>query len=67
MAVRAGALEENTACLEQLVPVLQRGVVDYLASPDTANKVILDAVEQYDTGWVYTQRNADYAWRPWRS
>ncbi|GAC53646.1 ABC transporter substrate-binding protein [Gordonia amicalis] len=61
MAVRAGALEENTACLEQLVPVLQRGVVDYLASPETANKVVLDAVEQYDTGWVYTQRNADYA------
>jgi hypothetical protein len=23
--------------------------------------VILDAVEQYNTGWVYSQRNADYA------
>ncbi|MBR7193402.1 MULTISPECIES: nitrate ABC transporter substrate-binding protein [unclassified Gordonia (in: high G+C Gram-positive bacteria)] len=61
VAVRSDALEENAACLEQLVPVLQRGSVDYLASPQAADAVILDAVEQYDTGWVYSQRNADYA------
>jgi hypothetical protein len=61
MAVRSVDLEANTACLEKLVPVLQRGAVDYLASPQAANDIILDAVEQYDTGWVYSQRNADYA------
>lgn len=61
MAVRSADLEKNAPCLEQLVPVLQRGAVDYLASPEAADKVILDAVEQYDTGWVYSQRNADYA------
>jgi len=61
LAVRSGDLEANTACLEKLVPVLQRGAVDYLASPAAADKVILDAVEQYDTGWVYSQRNAEYA------
>ncbi|MBD0863532.1 ABC transporter substrate-binding protein [Gordonia sp. zg691] len=60
MSVRADALEDNAACLEQLVPVLQRGVVDYMNSPEDADKVILEAVEQYDTGWVYSQRNADY-------
>lgn len=61
LAVRSGDLESNAACLEKLVPVLQRGAVDYVASPEAANKVILDAVEQYDTGWVYSQRNAEYA------
>lgn len=61
MAVRSADLESNAACLEKLVPVLQRGAVDYLASPEAADKVILDAVQQYDTGWVYSQRNADYA------
>lgn len=61
LAVRSGDLEANAACLEKLVPVLQRGAVDYLASPATADKVILDAVEQYNTGWVYSQRNAEYA------
>ena len=35
--------------------------MDFFADPAPANKVILDAVKQYDTGWVYTQRNADYA------
>ncbi|MDG4663725.1 ABC transporter substrate-binding protein [Mycobacterium sp. 236(2023)] len=61
MAVRSADLESNAACLEKLVPVLQRGAVDYMASPQAANDVILDAVEQYNTGWVYSQRNADYA------
>lgn len=61
MAVRSADLESNTACLEKLVPVLQRAAVDYIASPQAANEVILDAVEQYNTGWVYSQRNADYA------
>jgi len=61
MAVRSADLESNAACLEKLVPVLQRGAVDYVASPQAANDVILDAVEQYNTGWVYSQRNADYA------
>jgi ABC-type nitrate/sulfonate/bicarbonate transport system substrate-binding protein len=61
LSVRSGDLEANAACLEQLVPVLQRAAVDYLASPEAADKVILDAVEQYNTGWVYSQRNAEYA------
>lgn len=61
MAVRSADLEANSACLEQLVPVLQRGAVDYLAAPQAADAVILDAVGQYNTGWVYSQRNADFA------
>ncbi len=61
MAVRSADLEANSTCLEQLVPVLQRGAVDYLAAPQAADAVILDAVGQYNTGWVYSQRNADFA------
>lgn len=61
VSVRSSDLEANAACLTQLVPVLQRGAVDYLASPGAADKVILDAVKQYNTGWVYSQRNAEYA------
>ncbi|TXG92459.1 ABC transporter substrate-binding protein [Rhodococcus rhodnii] len=60
LAVRADALEENSACLEKLVPVMQQASVDYFADPAAANAVILDAVEQYNTGWVYGQGNADY-------
>lgn len=61
MAVRSSELDGYASCLEQLVPVLQRGIVDYFEDPSKANQVIIDAVEAYDTGWVYGQQNADYS------
>ncbi len=61
VALRTPDVEKYSDCLKQFVPVMQKGVVDFFADPAPANKVILDAVKQYDTGWVYTQRNADYA------
>ena len=48
-------------CLAALVPVLQQAEVDYYASPDETNAVILDAVETYDTFWVYSQGVADFS------
>lgn len=48
-------------CLTALVPVLQQAEVDYYASPDETNAVILDAVETYDTFWVYGQEVADFS------
>ena len=41
------------SCLKALVPVLQQAAVDYVAAPDTANAIIVDAVNQYNNGWVY--------------
>ena len=61
VSVRSGELEKDSACLKKLVPVLQRGAVNYLKSPDEADKVILDAVKEYNTGWSYSARNAQYA------
>jgi hypothetical protein len=61
MAVRSGELEDLSPCLTALVPVLQQAEVDYYADPAAANSLILDLVDQYDTGWVYTQGVADYS------
>lgn len=61
LSVRSGDLQKDSSCLKKLVPVLQRGLVSYAASPDKANAVILDAVKEYNTGWTYSQRNAQYA------
>ena len=61
VAVRSGDLEDLSGCLTALVPVLQQAEVDYFADPAAANTLILDLVEQYDTGWVYSQGIADYA------
>ncbi|MCT1883888.1 ABC transporter substrate-binding protein [Dietzia cinnamea] len=60
VSVRTGELEEQSACLEKLVPVLQQGLVDYLADPQPTNELMLDLVDQYATGWVYSQAQADY-------
>ena len=48
-------------CLTALVPVLQQATVDYYADPADTNAVILDAVETYDTFWVYSQGVADFS------
>ncbi|MDV8001504.1 ABC transporter substrate-binding protein [Rhodococcus sp. IEGM 1408] len=60
VSVRSGEVEELTPCLEKLVPVLQQGVVDYLADPQPTTDLMLDMVDQYSTGWVYSQEQADY-------
>lgn len=61
LAIRAGELEEHRPCLEQLVPIIQQAVVDYVASPDRANAIIVDAVEKFDDFWVYPPEMADFS------
>ncbi|WP_280381741.1 ABC transporter substrate-binding protein [Nocardia wallacei] len=61
LSVRTGELDANSACLQRLVPVMQRAAVDYFADPAETNDVILRAVDQYDTGWVYSAESAAYA------
>jgi len=48
-------------CLTALVPVIQQAALDYVAAPDTANAIILDAVNQYNNGWVYDAGQAKAA------
>jgi hypothetical protein len=61
MSVRSDEVEELSGCLSALVPVLQQAEVDYFADPATANAVILGLVDEYNTGWTYSQGVADYA------
>ncbi len=46
-------IEKYDSCLKELVPVIQTAMIEYLDSPDRANAMILDAVSQYNNGWVY--------------
>jgi hypothetical protein len=48
-------------CLAALVPVIQQAALDYVTSPDTTNALILDAVNQYNNGWVYDAGQAEAA------
>ncbi len=61
MAVRAEDFENETACLELLVPIMQQSLVDYYADPSGTDDLILDLIDQYDTGWIYTQAGAEFS------
>jgi hypothetical protein len=61
MSARTGDLTKLSPCLKKLVPIMQQATVDYIKSPATTNKLILDAVLKFNNGWVYTQGVADFA------
>ena len=46
-------IEKYDSCLKELVPVIQKAMIEYLGAPERANAIILDAVSQYNNGWVY--------------
>ena len=61
IGVRPGDMDELRPCLEQLVPIIQQAVVDFEASPDRANAIIVDAVEKYQDFWVYPPDLAEFS------
>jgi hypothetical protein len=61
LAIRADDLDSMRPCLEQLVPVMQQAAVDYAEDPARVNAMIIDAVDQYASFWVYDQGVAEYS------
>jgi hypothetical protein len=50
-------------CFKKLVPIIQQSTIDYLKTPDSANKIILAAVDSFGKafGWTYSSGTAAYA------
>ena len=67
LSIRAADKGKLAPCLKKLVPIVQRAQVDYLANPTETNKLVLDLVKQYNTGWVYSEGLANYAIEKMRS
>jgi hypothetical protein len=61
MSVRAGDKAKLAPCLKKLVPILQRSQIDFVKNPAHGIDVILDLVQQYKTGWVYSKGLAEYS------
>ncbi|MGY1773178.1 ABC transporter substrate-binding protein [Blastococcus sp. SYSU D00813] len=61
LSVRADQLEGLEGCLTELVPLMQQADLDYITDPTGANELILELVEQYDTGWQYSEGVAEYS------
>jgi hypothetical protein len=54
-------VEGMAACWEKFIPIAQQAQVDFVNSPERANAIIVDAVEQVGSFWVYTPGLADYS------
>ncbi len=61
LAIREADLADMTPCLEQFIPVAQQAAVDFYASPDRANAIIVDAVLQYADFWQYDDALAAFS------
>jgi hypothetical protein len=61
VSIRAADKAKLAPCLKKLVPILQQSQIDFIANPEPAIAVILDLVQQYKTGWVYSKGLAEYS------
>lgn len=55
-------IEAQADCFEALVPIMQQAQVDFMADPQNTDELIVELVEAYDTGWVYTMDSAKFAY-----
>ncbi|SNQ48047.1 conserved exported hypothetical protein [Frankia canadensis] len=61
IGVRKDKLAALGPCLTKLVPIMQQSIVDFMGNPDATNKLILELVDKYNNGWVYSDGVATYA------
>jgi ABC-type nitrate/sulfonate/bicarbonate transport system substrate-binding protein len=50
LAIRADKLESNRACLQRLIPLLQRAAIDYVKNPGPVNGVLVDLTSKMKGG-----------------
>lgn len=60
LAVRSGDRDRLAGCLGRLVPMLQRGLVAFMADPRPALQKIVSSVAAFKAGFVYDQSAAVY-------
>ena len=54
-------VEGMAACWSKFIPIAQQAQVDFVNDPARANAIIIDAVEQVDSDWVYSEGLAEYS------
>ncbi len=61
LAIRSDDQVSLDVCLRDLVPIIQRAVVNFSSNPDSTNALIVDVVESFNSFWVYGEEIADYS------
>ena len=58
IVVRADKVDANRACLERLIPLMQRSSIDYLKNPGAVNNVLIDYTSRMRGGTPITAAGA---------
>ena len=61
IAIRPDDKARLDTCLKTFVPIVQRAILSYESASETANNIIIDAVEKYGRSWVYGKDIATYS------
>ncbi|GAA0640121.1 nitrate ABC transporter substrate-binding protein [Kutzneria viridogrisea] len=61
LSIRSAQKAAQAPCLRKLVPIIQRAQVDYLRSPEAANKLITSLSAKYNLGQSYTAAQAKFS------
>ncbi len=61
LAIRPGDKDSLDACLTDLVPIIQRAVVNFSSNPENTNALIVDVVRSFNTFWIYGEEIANYS------
>jgi hypothetical protein len=61
LATLPANVTKYAACFKKLVPIIQQGIVDYVANPKPADNLIVKLVSDYNDGWDYDAGEAAYA------
>ena len=61
ISARTGDLAKLSPCLKKLVPIMQQASVDFIKSPAKTNKIIVELVQKFNNGWVYSDGVAGFA------
>ena len=61
LAMRTEDYDTLKDCMKLFVPIAQQAQVDYINEPAETNTLILELVEQYNTGWVYSEGVAEFS------
>jgi hypothetical protein len=59
LTIRADRRDELAPCLTELIPIIQRAMVDYVADPGPTNELIVGLSTEYG-GYTYTAGNAEF-------
>ncbi len=66
LSVKPETIENDSDCLEYIVPIIQQGLVDYMNDPEPINVLLNDIVIELDSFWTASLEGNNWSTRQMR-